>query len=230
MTKADVQEVLVALYLRLNGYFTTGFIVQSSTPGRVTTELDVLAVRLPHNTESDRVIGCARELDPWDSGVDLIIGEVKSHGEPLQFNPAVRNPRGVSTILQWWGHLTAEEVATKTPEVLSILQPRPGAATAPTVLCPRGARVRTILFSPETRNDRRPDQAWFISGPPMSKYVFECLHPNEPRETCATNYGAGQWGVGLAPLVAYFKDPARTVPGDFRDLVAHLDIGVAKAG
>ena len=106
MTKAEVQETLVALYLRLNGYFTTGFIVQSSTPGRVTTELDVLAVRLPHNTEPDRVIGCARELEPWDSGIDFIIGEVKSHGESLQFNPAIRDPRAVSTILQWWGHLT----------------------------------------------------------------------------------------------------------------------------
>jgi hypothetical protein len=59
MTKADAQEAVVALYLRLNGYFTTGFIVQSSTPGRVTTELDVLAVRLPHNAEPDRMIGCA---------------------------------------------------------------------------------------------------------------------------------------------------------------------------
>jgi hypothetical protein len=230
MTKADVQEALVALYLRLNGYFTTGFIVQSSTPARVTTELDLLAVRLRHNAEPERVIGCARELDPWDGGVDFIIAEVKSHGETLQFNRAVCNPSAVSAILRWWGHLTAEEVATQTGDVLSILQPLPGEATAPTVLCPRDARVRAILFSPETRNDRKPDQAWFIPGPPMFKYVFECLHPNERRETCATNYGAGQWGVGLAPLVAYFKDPARTVPGDFRDLIAHLGIRIETAG
>lgn len=84
----------------------------------------------------------------------------------------------------------------------------------------------SILFSPETRNHRRPEQAWFIPGPPIFKYIFDCLHPSEPRETCATNYGAGQWGVGLAPLVAYFKDPARTVPGDFRDLVAHVETKV----
>lgn len=75
MTKGDVQEALVALYLRLNGYFTTGFIVQSSTSGRVSTELDVLAVRLPHNAEPARVIGGAPELDRWDGGIDFIIGE-----------------------------------------------------------------------------------------------------------------------------------------------------------
>src|SRR5579871_6585567 len=156
MTKADVQEALVALYLRLNGYFTTGFIVQSGTPGRITTEVDVLAVRLPHNKEPHRVIGYAQELDPWDTGVDFIIGEVKSHGEPLQFNPAVRNCTAISTILQWWGHLTPEEVETKTQDVTSILQPLPGATTAPTVYCPRDARVRALLFSPETKGHRRP--------------------------------------------------------------------------
>ena len=97
MTKGEVQEGLVALYLRLNGYFTTGFIVQSPTPGRVTTELDVLAVRMPHNAEPVRVIGGAPELDRWDSGMDFIIGEVKSHGEPLQFNAAARSCKAVST-------------------------------------------------------------------------------------------------------------------------------------
>src|ERR1700687_4559056 len=123
MTKADIQEALVALYLRLNGYFTTGFVVQSSAPGRVTTE-----------------------LDPWNRGVDFIVGEVKSHGESLQFNPAVRNLPAVSTILQWWGHLTAEEVSRVSADVLAILNPLPGAPAAPTVLCPRDARVRAILF------------------------------------------------------------------------------------
>jgi hypothetical protein len=223
MTKADVQEALVALYLRLNGYFTTGFIVQSSNCGRVTTELDVLAVRLPHNAEPDRVIEGAPELDRWDGGTDFIIGEVKSHSEPLQFNPAVRSAKAVSTILQWWGHLTPEEVAGKAADVLAILQPLPGATAAPTVPCPRDARVRAILFSPETRS-RRPEQAWFIPGPPIVRYIFQCLHPDEPRDTCATNYGAAQWGVGLAPLVAYFKDPLRTTPGSLNDLLARLGV------
>lgn len=223
MTKGDVQEALVALYLRLNGYFTTGFIVQSSISGRVTTEVDVLAVRLPHNAELQRIIEGAPELDRWESGIDFIIGEVKSHGEPLQFNVAVRNARAVCTILQWWGHLTPAEVAEKAAEVLGILQPLPGATAAPTVPCPRNARVRAILFSPETRN-RRPEQAWFIPGPPIFRYVFECLHPDQPRDMCATNYGPGQWGVGLAPLVDYFKDPQRTTAGNMHDLLAYLEV------
>ncbi len=146
MTKGDVQEALVALYLRLNGYFTTGFIAQSATPGQVTTELDVLAVRLPHNAEPERIIGGAEELNRWDGGLDFIIGEVKSRGQSLQFNDQARTALAVSKFLQWWGHLSAEEVAANTPAVQAILQPLPGATVAPTVECPRDARVRAILF------------------------------------------------------------------------------------
>jgi hypothetical protein len=224
MTKADLQEALVVLYLRLNGYFTTGFIVHSRTPGRVTTELDVLAVRLSRNAEPDRGIGSAPELHSWDGGMDFLIGEVKSHGEALHFNRSVRDAVAVATILRWWGHLTDEEILQKTPEVISILEPLPGATAAPTVQCPREARVRAMLFSPETTSERRSQQAWFIPGPPLLRYLFECLHPNEPRAACATNYGAGQWGVGLAPIIAYFKDPNRTTSGSFAEIAANLGI------
>ncbi len=223
MTKGDVQEALVTLYLRLNGYFTTGFIAQSATPGQVTTELDVLAVRLPHNAEPERVIGGAKELDRWDGGLDFIIGEVKSRGQALQFNDQARTALAVSKFLQWWGHLSAAEVAAMTPTVQAILKPLPGATAAPTVECPRDARVRAILFSPE-RSDRRPQQAWFIPGPPIFGYIWQCLHPVVPRATCATDYGAGQWGAALAPIVAYFKDAAQTKPGTLKDLLVHLKI------
>jgi len=223
MTKGDVQEALVTLYLRLNGYFTTGFIAQSATAGRVTTELDVLAVRLPYNAEPERIIGGAEELNRWDGGLDFIIGEVKSRGQSLQFNDQARTELAVSKFLQWWGHLSAEEVAAKTPAVQAILQPLPGATAAPTVDCPRDARVRAILFSPE-RPSRRPGQAWFIPGPPIFRYIWQCLHPVVPRETCATDYGPGQWGVALAPIVGYFKDAARTEPGTLEDLLVHLNI------
>jgi hypothetical protein len=221
MTKGDVQEALVTLYLRLNGYFTTGFIAQSDTPGQVTTELDVLAVRLPHNKEPERIVGGAEELDRWDGGLDFIIGEVKSRGQKLQFNDGARTDLAVSKFLQWWGHLSPEEVAAKTPSVLAILQPQERPEAAPTVLCPRDARVRAILFSPE-RLSRRPQQAWFIPGPPIFGYIWKCLRPDVPRPTCATNYGAGQWGVALAPVVSYFKDSARTQPGTLGHLLNHL--------
>jgi hypothetical protein len=101
MTKAEVQEAVVTLYLRLNGYFTSGFIVHSDAPGENKTELDVLALRLPHNAEPVRGVDPDPALDPWN-GIDFIVGEVKSHGQQFQFNRALRESRdSVATVLQW---------------------------------------------------------------------------------------------------------------------------------
>ena len=222
MTKADVQEALVALYLRLNGYFTSGFVVQSATPHQVTAEVDMIAVRHPHSSELASVLKPSPELDLWDGGVDLIIGEVKSHGQALQFNPSIRSAGHVSTLLQWWGYLDKREVAAVADAVLAILQPLPGAKTAPCVPCARNSRVRAILFAPETQT-RRQEQAWFIPGPAIFEHVWQRLHPLEARDLCATDYGAGQWGVGFAPIVRYFKAPDRQTPGDLDSLLTYLN-------
>jgi hypothetical protein len=224
MTRAEAQEAVVTLYLRLNGYFTSGFIVHSDVPGENKTELDVLAVRFPHNAEPVRGVNPDATLDPWDDGIDFIIGEVKSHGQRFQFNRAVRESRdSVATILQWWGHLTAAEVQQFTDSVVAILAPQPGVAQAPTVACPRNARVRAVLFSPE-ENARRQNQSWFIPGPPMFAFIWKCFRPPVPRDACATVYDFGQWGHDLEPIVRYFKDANRQQPGDFRNLLTHLGV------
>jgi hypothetical protein len=224
MTKAEVQEALVTLYLRLNGYFTSGFIVQSAVHGENRTELDVLAVRLPNNAEPERVVTRAKDLDCWDDGMDFIVGEVKSHGQPLQFNPALRHsPEAVSAVLRWWGHLREEEVSGFVDPVLRALAPSPGATSAPIVQCPRGARVRAVLFSPE-RHGRRSNQAWFIPGPPMFHYIWSCFRPRVQRPTCTTVYDFGLWGPELQPLVLYFKDTDRDSPGGFSDLALYLGV------
>src|SRR5262249_50793583 len=148
--KAEVQEAVVMLYLRLNGYFTSGFIVHSDVPGENRTELDVLAVRFPRNAEPVRGVDPDPALDPWPDGIDFIVGEVKSHGQQFQFNRALRESReSVATILQWWGHLTPDEVKQCSDPVVAMLAPQPGASKAPSIQCPREARVRALLFSPE---------------------------------------------------------------------------------
>jgi hypothetical protein len=222
MTKAEAQEALVTLYLRLNGYFTSGFIVHSPVFGANQTELDVLAVRFPFNAEPVRDVGVAAELGSWKAGIDFIIGEVKSRGQQLQFNDALRNSReAVSTILRWWGHLSDDECNQLIEPVLEILAPRPSEPSAPTVTCPRHARVRAILFSPE-RNGRRENQAWFIPGSPIFSFIWQCFRPPQPRPECTTTYDFGRWGRELEPIVRYFKDEARTEPGEFSTLMDYL--------
>ena len=223
MDKAEAQEALVTLYLRLNGYFTSGFIVHSPIHGKNTTELDVLAVRFPFSAETIRGVDSAEELEIRENSIDFIIGEVKSRGQQLQFNDALRNSReSVSTILEWWGYFTEQECKQLIEPVIKILAPNPGAKTASFVECPRCACVRGLLFSPE-RNTRRDNQPWFLPGPPMFKFIWKCLRPPEPRTECATTYDFGRWGRDLNKIVRYFKDENRNEPGEFSDLMKHLN-------
>lgn len=216
-----MQEALVTLYLRLNGYFTSGFIVHSPILGRSRTEVDALATRFPHNAEPERGVQIADELDGSDEHVDFIIGEVKSRGQKLQFNEGLRAPEPVGSVLRWWGFFTEEEVGALTGPVVNLLAPLPGARSAPTVVGPRGARVRALLFSPE-RSSRRDSQSWFIPGPPMFAHIWRCFRPPVPRSSCSTTYDFGLWGSELEPIVRYFKDKGRQSAGTFAELLEFL--------
>ena len=49
--KANVQEKLTRLYLRMNGFLSEGFIVHDTVNGRNLSEVDVIAVRFPYHSE-----------------------------------------------------------------------------------------------------------------------------------------------------------------------------------
>ena len=81
LSEKNIQEALVSLYLRLNGYFTSGFIVHDDSDDpreSVVTDIDILAVKFPHNREPEREIQPSRYLSISDQKTDFIIGEVKS--------------------------------------------------------------------------------------------------------------------------------------------------------
>ena len=89
MDKSEVQEDLLSLYLRLNGFFVSSLIVHSHQHGHNRTEIDALAVRFPHNSEPERKVGPDEYLETSAEHIDLLICEVKSGGSPLRFNPAL---------------------------------------------------------------------------------------------------------------------------------------------
>jgi hypothetical protein len=222
MDKAEIQEALITLYLRLNGYFTSGFIVHSPVIGQNKTEIDVLAVRFPKNAEPERQINTDEGLDPTDSGVDVIIGEVKSRGQQLHFNAGLRTQHSVSAVLRWIGMFDEQEIDDLAVKLLAALDPAVDATkAAPTVCGPRNTRIRGILFSPE-RDSRRNNQAWHLPGPPVLNYIWKCLRPPTRRPECATVYDFGLWGRDLAPLVRFFKDGTVRQPNRFRDVVQYF--------
>lgn len=87
--RSQIQERLVKLYLRLNGYFSDGFIVHHDINSRISLE-DILGVRFPNHSESEREAGLCSRLQLNDSNnIDILIGEVKSNGVSLRFNNAI---------------------------------------------------------------------------------------------------------------------------------------------
>jgi hypothetical protein len=220
--KSRAQEELLALYLRLNGFFVTGFIVHSPIHGQNATEVDLLAVRFPYNKEPERQVDPDSAIETSDQVVDLAICEVKSKGQQLQFNQALlASSDQIACVLRWSGMFQESEIQQLAPQVQAALSPSHSSKAAiPCIRGPRGTRVRGILCSPE-RDTRRNNQAWFLPGSAMLSYVSRCLCPPVPRSTCATTYDFGVWGQ-YEGIVRYIKDRGPNNHGTVKDLYAHL--------
>jgi hypothetical protein len=208
--RAKIQEALLRLYLRLNGFFYTGFIAHSPYDGRVRTEIDALAVRFPEHAEPERVVIDDPSLELSNHDIEFLICEVKSRGQALQFNPALHeSSEAAASILRRLGCFSPEEVQSLVPAVQQALIPQREPKRiirfvhSPEILEARRFRIRGLLFSPE-RESVRSNQPWYVGADMVFPFISSCLSPEVPRATCAVNYGAGQWAE-LTPLVEYFK-------------------------
>lgn len=224
--ESSVQENLLSLYLRLNGYFVTGFIVHSPDCGRNQTEIDILAVRFPFNSEPERQVMPSKFLQVSDERIDFLICEVKSKGKKLQFNEALRNSDdALRSVLRWVGLFSKDEVEEIVPLIKREMLPKEKQEfVIPTVDIDghRLARIRCVLCCPEqeTRHDTQP---WFLHGRELLNYIFNCLCPEIPRCTCSTRYDFGLWGQQLEPIVSYFKKCCKGNPGTIKDLYDYIE-------
>lgn len=226
--RSRVQEDVVRLYLRLNGFFVSGFISHSPIFGRVLTEIDALGIRMPYNAEPERMIATDPVLGIAGNVTDLVICEAKSRGQQLRFNDALStNADACASVLRWAGVFSEEELPAVVSGIQAILSKSPLPSDCPpTIVGPRGIRVHCLLFSLE-RNPRRVNQPWFVSGSEAFAYIFDCLCPAELRSSCATQYDFTQWRE-FSPIVSYFK--SRADAGDIQELYAALGCSSATAG
>jgi hypothetical protein len=212
-TKPEIHEALVTLYMRLNGYFTTGLVVHSPEWGNNRTEIDCLAVRHPNHSQPDRIIETSPFLRLQDDRIDLLICEVKSDPEKVAFNERLwSDPEVLIEVLKWAGLLSNDKI----PQVAEQLRPilRDGLKTD---LAQEGAvatndlQVRGLLCCPPATNEEVPN-GWCLLGTEIFRYANECFNPDPIRDSCSTRYSFNLWGAWLTPIVKYFKDlePAET--------------------
>lgn len=225
MKRSALQEKLVALYLRLNGYLTTGLIIHSPNDTEIEGEIDIIGVRFCGHSQPDRIINCSDALEiPTDSEIDIIVGEVKGKKETLQFNESLRlYPDRLEKLFKWIGIINEinrksiidEFVCKVTPKEIQSSESFP-------VIKINKITLRPILFAPD-RPQSRSNQIKYIHGSELIDYCWKCFRPENRRETCETEYKAvNNWGEQFERLVGFFKD--KNEPGDMTLLYRRFKI------
>lgn len=209
--KSTIQEQLATLYLRLNGYFTTGYIIHSDEK-KIEGELDILAVRFPFHKQDETEHNSSEFLE-IPSSIDIIIAEVKSKGQSLQFNDCLKQQdtfEPLQKLLLWTGILSNEKINDLAIELNNLIQPKENLQletfrSTKTVETNFGSVViRPILFSPERINANNTDK--FINWTEINDFIWLCLCPVNTREKCGTRYDFTAWGQGFSEIVKAYKD------------------------
>ena len=221
--KSDVQELLAALYLRLNGYFPSGFIVHA--PSGNLTEIDLLAVRFPHHEEPEREVDPCQHLHPPKGCIDFLIGEVKGGKRNPKFNAKFYgHPEGVKKVLKRIGAFTSDDITQLLPAIIDAAKPSRWRTYTdfPSLSVPLShGQVRLILFAPDQSRGQgggRPT----IYGDDMVNFIWRCLCPTETRVGCAVKYNYELWGSQFIALVSHFKKNCRDAPGTINDIYLSL--------
>ncbi len=213
--KSIIQENLVKLYLRLNGYFTTGFIVHSQKPYKIQSEIDILAVRFPFHIQNDTGHNSSPTLKLTD-GIDIIIAEVKSHGQSLKFNKSLyenHSNESWTKILNWTGLFkNPAQINELSIKLQNIVKPVANSQLKDfrSIIATSEfgkISIRPILFSPERINPNNADK--FINWTEINDFIWYCLAPISIRELCATTYDFTAWGENLNGIVKLYKDRAK---------------------
>ena len=228
MTKSALQEKLVALYLRLNGYMTTGLILHSPIAENVEGEIDLIGIRFSGHAQEERVIECDAELQiPKDTFIDIVICEVKGGKKPtLQFNDSIRLHKDrAKKMFKWIGVLKDEEIDGIVSSFQEVIQTKEIQKPDPfPILRIDNISIRPILFAPDKENPAKT-QPNFIGGQKMIDFCWNCFRPDNIRQTCATDYRAvNNWGEQFERLLGYFKNSKLNNPGKIVDIYKYFNI------
>jgi len=224
-TKALVHEALATLYLRLNGYFTTGLILPSPEWGQNRCEVDCLAIRHPNHAQRERCVETSKFLAVQQEPADLIICEVKSSVEDTKFNESLRNDQEcIPALLRWAGVFSEEKIKSVASRVKPLLQPDAALEDVRNGVTEDKCRVRPLLCCPSHSEAGCADR-WWLVGSELFDFVNKCFNPTVRRPDSSTRYNFELWGYALAPVVKYFKDAKEKGRApNLADLYKHLKV------
>jgi hypothetical protein len=208
--KANIQENIVKLYLRLNGYLSTSLIIHSNEK-KISGEIDIIAIRFPYHIQDDTEHNSSEYLE-IPATIDIVIGEVKSHGITLKFNKSLRNDNLVSLTktLKWIGIFKQDQIEEIAQNFLDLIKPVENSQNTNfrTLLIHTEfgpVSLRPILFGPESISTRLMSDK-FVGWREIDDFLWSCLCPSFIREECGTRYDFNAWGNELSDIVKVYKD------------------------
>jgi hypothetical protein len=235
MDKSDLQEQLAALYLRLNGYFVSGFIIHApegevndkDQPRSARGDIDVLAVRFPHNAEPERETEPSPYLRVSGTHIDILICEVKGGNQPLQFNHRLRTCQDAArSVMRWIGILdedNTKNILEEVERILSTEYPNSPDTFREYNVPGTNYRIRAIFFALDRAAPAQPNQQRYIYGEEILSYIWRCLRPTATRLLSQTRYDFGLWG-SYEEIIRYFKYKEGNGPGTMQDLYVHFNL------
>jgi hypothetical protein len=213
-----IAEQLVDLYLRLNGYFTSGLIFHSPLWGESSTEIDRIGVRHPHHKQNDRGVESSPFLNLEQGIVDCVICEVKTNPENIHFNSRIFEDSYVSQyMLNWIGIFPEEDSLRLSSRLQSLFRPDISANESAEGIVVERVRFRALLCCPVIDEH---DSLWGLFGNEIFSYLNSCFNPNERRQFCSNRYNFNQWGYPLSKIVRAFKDGG---VNNFSDLSSYIN-------
>jgi len=219
MEEARVSESLSTLFLRLNGFFTTGLILHSSKKGTVAGEIDCFAVRFPNRIpKTDYSIEDSGLLNISNKLTDLVFCEVKS-SKP-SFNKSLENFRNIEQSLYWAGVHTKKEIEAVAPKFADLLKNKDYSKLSQDGVVCGNVRVRALLLCPKCA--KRGDNDLYINGADIMKYIHDSLIKSGRPDNCNRNYNSEIWGTEFSNIVAWFKGRPEGEAPKFKDLCAAL--------
>ncbi|HBQ8654635.1 MULTISPECIES: hypothetical protein [Klebsiella pneumoniae complex] len=207
MTKSTIDEYLINLYLRLNGYISTGLIIHSPNWGQTASDIDIIALKYPYHQQPDRGVQPSDflALPTKNQGkIDVIFCEVKNKPEMLRFNtPIKNNPEIITKALQWLGLFPEAEIHDIANRMIPMFQDDAQIELARTGITKGEYNFRALLCCPNLHGEHNQ---WALNSTEIFTFISRCLRPEEPRDSCSTRYNFTQWGFITTQIVTYFKN------------------------
>jgi hypothetical protein len=207
---SEIQERIVSLYLRLNGYLQTGLIIHSKDWGDNYGEIDRLGVRFINHSQLERQIECDPNLKIGGENIDFVICEVKN--KEITFNDSVKtSPKAQFSwhqIGSWSGLFNDNEIDGIVENGPSLVENTQTSISEYIVDSEQFGRIRLrpILFVFDSRGLQGRHGYLIVTGDQILDYIWECFDPEVRRETCSTTYPYTAWGTEFTDIVQYIKD------------------------